>query len=262
MRHVSAETTSSIFTEENPRGIIHFRYQQQFSINVLAGIFRDCLIGPHVLPHRLTGNHYRYFLLHDLPKLLRYVPVAVRARLWYMHDGAPAHFSRAVRDVLSSTNHDQWLGRGAPTAGPPCSPDLNPLDFYLWGHVKTLVYAAPVDNREALHHRIADASDYPQLPRHIRTDAAVDMSRRALNLVEDILSTSNKCTLSDITHKLNVSGHMLIWKCFLVLVCGTRAQCLSTPPCIHMGSHKICLRGQPLDPTNVLPLSRSKLLGM
>jgi hypothetical protein len=52
--------------------------------------------------------------------------------------------------------HDRWTGRG-PTASPPRSPDVNPLDFYLWGHLKTLVYAVPVDNEEALHHRILDA---------------------------------------------------------------------------------------------------------
>jgi hypothetical protein len=61
----------------------------------------DCLVGPHVLPHRLTGNHYRDFLLHDLSKILEDVPLAVRAPMWYMNDGAPAHFSRAVRDVLN-----------------------------------------------------------------------------------------------------------------------------------------------------------------
>jgi hypothetical protein len=33
---------------------------------------------------------------------------------------------------------------------------------------------------------------------------------------------------SAITNKLNISGHMLIWTFFLVLVCGTRAQNLST----------------------------------
>jgi hypothetical protein len=29
--------------------------------------------------------------------------------------------------------------------------------FYLWRHLNTFVYAAPVDNKEALHHRIEDA---------------------------------------------------------------------------------------------------------
>jgi hypothetical protein len=56
-----------------------------------------------------------------------------------------------------------------------------------------------------------------------------DVSRRSLNLLEDILSIYYKCTLSDITHKLNVSGHTLIWTFFHVLVCGTRAQRLPAP---------------------------------
>jgi hypothetical protein len=93
-----------------------------------------------------------------MPKLLEDVPLAVRARMWYVHDGAPTHFSRAVRDVLNNTDHDQWKGRGEPIAWSPPSPDLNPQDFYLWRHLKSLVYVAPVDNEEALHHCIVDAS--------------------------------------------------------------------------------------------------------
>jgi hypothetical protein len=61
-----------------------------------------------------------------------------------MHDGVPAHFSRALQCVPSNTYHDRSIG-------------LNPLNFYLWGHLKTIVYAAPVDNEEALHRRIMDA---------------------------------------------------------------------------------------------------------
>jgi hypothetical protein len=37
---------------------------------VWAGIVGDCLIRPNVLPHQLTGNHYRDFLLHNLRTLL------------------------------------------------------------------------------------------------------------------------------------------------------------------------------------------------
>jgi hypothetical protein len=60
------------------------------------------------------------------------------ARLWYIYDGALAHIGRAVRDVLSNTCYDRWIGAGGPTAGPPRSPYLSPLDFYLWGHIKPL----------------------------------------------------------------------------------------------------------------------------
>jgi hypothetical protein len=42
------------------------------------------------------------------------------------------------------------------------------------------------------------------------------------------LNTYYKCNLSAITHKRNISGHVLIWTFFLVLVCGTCAQSLFT----------------------------------
>jgi hypothetical protein len=56
-----------------------------------------------------------------------------------------------------------------------------------------------------------------------------DVSRRALNLMEDILSTSYKRTLSAITHKLIFSGLMLVWTFFHASVCGIRAQNLCAP---------------------------------
>jgi hypothetical protein len=64
--------------------------------------------------------------------------------MWYMREGAPCY----------GRCHDRWMGRGGPTAWPPRStPHLNPLDFYLWGHLN----AAPVDNEETLQHRSVDA---------------------------------------------------------------------------------------------------------
>jgi hypothetical protein len=34
---------------------MHSGHQQQFTINVWAGLIGDVLVGPHVLPRRLTG---------------------------------------------------------------------------------------------------------------------------------------------------------------------------------------------------------------
>jgi hypothetical protein len=113
-------------------------YCHDISIVVITFDVDVCLIGPHVFPHRLSGNHYEDFLLHDLSKLLEDVPLAVRTRMWCMHDGAPAHFSRAVRDVLNNTCHDRWIGRVRPSAWPPSSPDLNPLNLLPVGTPKHL----------------------------------------------------------------------------------------------------------------------------
>jgi hypothetical protein len=72
---------------------------------------------------------------------------------------------RAVRDVRNNSCHDRWIGRGGPTPWPPRSPDLNPWDMYLWGHIKSLVYAAPVSNEWTLDYRIVDACR--QMPWHL-----------------------------------------------------------------------------------------------
>jgi hypothetical protein len=80
-----------------------------------------------------------------------------------MHDCASAHCIRSVRDVLNNTYHDVWIGRGGSTAWPPRSPDFNPLNFYLWGHLKTIVYAAPVDNEPSHCGCLSDHPNYSSI---------------------------------------------------------------------------------------------------
>ncbi|GBL75441.1 hypothetical protein AVEN_63959-1 [Araneus ventricosus] len=48
---------------------------------------------------------------------------------------------------------------GGPVAWPPCSPDLNPLDFFFWSHMKSLVYETSVDSAEDLVARTIAAGD-------------------------------------------------------------------------------------------------------
>jgi hypothetical protein len=74
-----------------------------------------------------------------------------------MHDGAPAHFSLCARSHLNACYRGHWIGRGGPIAWPPRSPDLNPLDFFLWGYLKSLVYSTAVNDAATLRERIVDA---------------------------------------------------------------------------------------------------------
>jgi hypothetical protein len=81
------------------------------------------------------------------------------------------HFSHAVREVLNNTYHDRWIGGGGPGAWPPRStPDLIPSDFYVWGHLTTLVCAASLHSEE--EHRIADVCqsicNYPSIFERMR----------------------------------------------------------------------------------------------
>jgi hypothetical protein len=49
---------------------------------------------------------------------------------------------------------------GGLTTWPPRSPDFNTCDFYLWGHMKALVYKTPVGNQDDLFNRVMDAAGH------------------------------------------------------------------------------------------------------
>ncbi|GBM70919.1 hypothetical protein AVEN_263592-1 [Araneus ventricosus] len=62
-----------------------------------------------------------------------------------------------VRDFLDENFPDRWCGRGEPIPWPPRSPDITPLDFFLWGFVKNIVYKTPVPSLDELKRRIVTA---------------------------------------------------------------------------------------------------------
>lgn len=146
------------WAEVNPHVTRERGYQHRFSVNVWAGILGNRLIGPHIFPGPLNGDMYTAFLQFTLPQLLENVPNNVRRTLWFQQDGAAPHFSLAARAILDERYPNRWIGRGGPVAWPPRSPDLTPMDFFLWGHMKTLVYETPVESEEELIARIAVAS--------------------------------------------------------------------------------------------------------
>src|SRR5678815_1440410 len=73
--------------------------------------------------------------------------------MYFMHDGAPAHFSLVARNYMNTVYPRRWIGRGGTQPWPPRSPDLNSLDFFLRGHLKHLVYTTTVESPEELRAR-------------------------------------------------------------------------------------------------------------
>ncbi|RZB40800.1 DDE 3 and/or HTH Tnp Tc3 2 domain containing protein [Asbolus verrucosus] len=97
------------WAEVNPHIIHQSHFQHRFSINVWASITGSRLVGPFVLPARLTGENYLNFLRVHLPGLLEEIPLAIRKNMWFMHDGAPAHFTLIVRNFLNTTYGSKQL---------------------------------------------------------------------------------------------------------------------------------------------------------
>ena len=82
---------------------------------------------------RLDQNKYREVLEeHYFPDIRAYCG----DRWTFQQDGATCHTARSVRDFLENAcpQHIE------PEAWPPKSPDLNPMDFFVWGELQRLVY--------------------------------------------------------------------------------------------------------------------------
>ncbi|GFV53089.1 transposable element Tc3 transposase [Trichonephila clavipes] len=69
--------------------------------------------------------------------------------LWFQQDCATYHTARATINLLKDTFGDRLISRFGPVNWPPRSCDLTPLDYFLWGYVKSLVY---VDKPQTLDH--------------------------------------------------------------------------------------------------------------
>ncbi|GFU41513.1 DUF4817 domain-containing protein [Trichonephila clavipes] len=102
------------------------------------------IIGPYFLKndegHNVTVNGDRYRAMitnffipeldnHDVQELL------------FQQDGATCHTARATIDLLKDTFGDRLISLFEPVNWPPRSCDLTPVDYFLWGYVKSLVYA-------------------------------------------------------------------------------------------------------------------------
>jgi len=172
-----------MWSHDNPHETSVTNFQRRFSVNVWCGVLGNKIIGPFVFDSNLTGNTYEAFLRNELPGLLEDIPLMIRSQMYFQHDGASPHYTRHVRDYLNESFPNHWLGRGGPVAWPPRSPDLTPLDYYLWGHMKMLVYETKVDSRAALRDRIFGAAKHIHNHPGIIASATQSLLMRAENCI-------------------------------------------------------------------------------
>ena len=76
--------------------------------------------------------------------------------IWWFQDGAPAHRSREIRNLLRQKFEDRVVSLHNDVEWPPRSPDLTPLDFFLWGYLKQKVFITPPANLPELRMRIVN----------------------------------------------------------------------------------------------------------
>jgi len=103
--------------------------------------------------------------------------------MYFQRDGSLPHYTRHIGEYLNESLCNRWFGRGGPVAWLSKSPNLTPFDYYLWGHMKTLVYETKVYSRAELRHRIFTAAEH--IYNHLDNIASDNQSplRRAENCI-------------------------------------------------------------------------------
>ncbi|GBM62049.1 hypothetical protein AVEN_144272-1 [Araneus ventricosus] len=91
---------------------------------------RNLAIGPLGLVDR--SLHWNFDCNGWYPGHGSFIQVLLR-KAWFQHDGAPAHKSSSVKQYMVKEFGEQITGYDVFQEWPPHSPDLIPVDFFLWG---------------------------------------------------------------------------------------------------------------------------------
>ncbi|GFV85766.1 putative transposable element [Trichonephila clavipes] len=140
-----------IWSEANPQVYVETPLHPE-KLTVWCALWAGGIIGPYFFKtdegHNVTvnGDRYRAMITNFFIPELNNHDVQ---ELWLQPDGATCHTARATIDLLKDTLGDRLILRFGPVNWPPRSCDLTPLDYFLWGYVKSLVYA---DKPQTLDH--------------------------------------------------------------------------------------------------------------
>ena len=123
-------------------------------VNVWCGLMVNKIIGPFFLEDKNVNQQNFLQMLQSkiVPELQERQP-----RVLFQLDGAPPHWGLRVRKALDDEFPNRWIGRDGPTPWPARSPDITPLDFFLWGYVKTKVFKSEIKDIDDLKTKITEA---------------------------------------------------------------------------------------------------------
>ena len=142
------------WSDTNPHWIKESHTQYPQKLNVWAGMVGDTIIGPFFIEGNLNAVSYEQLLRNQIVPAIQALKGDDFENIWFQQDGAPAHYGVNVRQYLNETFFERWIGRRGTVEWAPRSPDLTPLDYFLWGYLKDRVYRNNPQNLEELSRRI------------------------------------------------------------------------------------------------------------
>ena len=128
-----------------------------------------------------TVNQKRYQqVIRKFSRSLKRGKGVILKEQWFMQDGAAPHAANDTVKLLREKIEERIISRRTENPWAPHSPDLNPLDFFLWGYAKDNVFKSTPKNLEDLKASIT--SFVRRIP--------VDMCKR---VVDNFITRINVC---------------------------------------------------------------------
>jgi hypothetical protein len=91
--------------------------------------------------------------------LQNYAITQIPQGYFFQQDGAPPYCANTVKAFLHQQFPGKHIGRRGPITWPPRSSGLTPLDFFLWGYIKDLMYQMKVQDVSQLRRWINAACE-------------------------------------------------------------------------------------------------------
>lgn len=140
------------WSDNNPEWFEGCHTQGAPKVTVWCGIWRGMIIGPYFIDGCLDGEGYNFLLREVVKEMIERTGEISR---FFQQDGAPCHYSALARHYLDFVWTGRWIGRGSKfIEWAPRSPDIAPLDFFLWGYLKHRVYKDRPSSLEELQSKI------------------------------------------------------------------------------------------------------------
>jgi len=147
------------WSEENPRQLYQ-RPLHSDKVTVWCAISHYGIIGPYFHEDEngraTTVNSNRYvnminnFLAGELTKFPQ------NDNFWFQQDGATSHTARVSINAIQQIFGNRIISKNGDIHWPPRSPDLSVCDFFLWGYLKSKVYAQKPRNIDELKNKIKE----------------------------------------------------------------------------------------------------------
>ena len=133
------------WSDRHPRELVQ-KPMHSSKVTVWCDVAAFAIIGPYFFEDEcgnactVTSECYAHVTGLFIPRLQG---LPVNKSTYFQQDGATSHTAKIAMNILHRLFPGHLISRYGDIEWPARSPNLLVCDFYLWGHLKSVVYSAP-----------------------------------------------------------------------------------------------------------------------